>query len=144
MEYKWEVHMAEPGRSIRDRILVTINSKGSFYLNAFALKALGDPDAVQLMFDRRLKVIGMHRTSIEKKGAYLLRRKSPHRSVVTKYFYATSFCKKFKIQPKETMLFVDAHVDANEILILDLNQVMSARKTKVSPEDPGYRQRPER
>ncbi|MEQ1763973.1 MAG: hypothetical protein ABL984_12620 [Pyrinomonadaceae bacterium] len=122
--------MAEPSRNTRDKVRVTINSKGSFYLNGIALKALGDPDALQLMFDRKNGVIGMHRTSIEKKGAYLLKRKSAQPGIASKCFYATSFCDKFKIRPKETMLFLDAHVNRDGILILDLNQVMSTRKRK--------------
>lgn len=130
MDYKWELHVAEPGLNNRDRIRVTMNAKAGFYLNGVALKALGDPDAVQLMFDRRQATIGIIRASVEKKGAYLLKRKAAQGPVGGKFFYATSFCNKFKIHSKEAMLFLDAQVNRDGILILDLNQVISARKRK--------------
>ena len=130
MEYKWELHFAEPGMNSRDKIRVTLNTKGLFYLNPVALKALGEPDAVQVMFDRRQAVIGILRTSIEKKGAFLLKRKLAQGPGSGKCFYAGSFCKKYKLYPKEIKLFTDAHVDRDGILILDLNQMNSARRQK--------------
>lgn len=41
----------------RDRIRVTLNDKGSFYLNPTAIKSLGEPDAVDLLFDRKQSII---------------------------------------------------------------------------------------
>ena len=134
MEYKWELHVVEPGVKSRDRIRVTISRDHTIYLNPVAIKALGDPDAVQLMFDRKQSVIGILRTSIEKKGAYRLQKKAVGRPTSGRYFYAVSFCRKFKIHPKETTLFTDAQINRDGILILDLNQVVSAKKKNPDPE----------
>jgi hypothetical protein len=41
---------------------------------------------------------------------------------------AKNFCKKFHIQPDETLAFTDAKINNDGILILDLNEVRSAKK----------------
>jgi hypothetical protein len=122
MEYKWEKHHADPGPNSRDRMRVTLNDRGSFYLNPTAMKALGEPDAVEMLFDRKQSVVGILRSPIDRPGAYRLKRKSSN-APNGRMLYATGFCKKYRIQPKSVILFTDARVNKDGILILDLNQI---------------------
>ncbi len=130
MQYNWEAHFAEPGPNSRDRIRVTLNDKGRFYLNPTAMKALGEPDAVQVLYDRKQATVGLIRTPIDKPGSYRLKRKgdsSPNGRVL----HALSFCRKYRIQPKSVVMFTDAKVNKDGILILDLNQVATVSRKPV-------------
>lgn len=131
MDHKWEIHFAEPPPNSRQSVRVTLNNKGDFYLNPVALKLMGDPDAVQVLYDKKKRVIGLVRSSIEKAGVYRLNRKHARGQRAGKMFYANSFCKKFRLFPKETTLFLNPQLDRDGILILDLNQVASAKRTAI-------------
>src|SRR5215203_2309857 len=104
MEYKWEKHFADLAPNSRDRVRITLNSKGSFYLNPTAMKLLGKPDAVEILFDRKQSTVGLIRSPVDRPGAYRLKRKGNH-SPNGRLIYALGFCRKYRIQPKSVILF---------------------------------------
>jgi len=129
MESEWEIYKADSGVNAGRRVHVTLNRRGNFYLNVKALEALGGPETVVLMYDRRASVIGLARASFERRGACRLKKKDGDRSG-GRVIYAANFCRKFGIKPEKTLSFVDAGVDKDGILLLDLQAVRGARGVK--------------
>jgi len=82
MEWNWEDFEQGPVESNTERIHVTINRRGNLFLNRNAVEAMGEPDAVKLMYDRRRSTIGVVRAPLaearrvpsETKGAETRRR----------------------------------------------------------------------
>ena len=128
MDWNWEDFEQGPIEGHADRIYVTVNSRGNFFLNRRTLEAMGEPDAVTLMFDRRRSTIGVRRSPIDQKNAFRLKWKHRKRSD-GRMIYAANFCRLYHIRPDETLRFAAAEVDKDGILILDLNEVMSVKKT---------------
>ncbi len=122
MEFQWEMHKPEPTFAYHERVRVSINSKCVIYFNNITHKALGRPEAVLLMYDRRKKVIGIMGCNPNRREAYPLKLKGDSSSN-GKYVTARAFCKDFGIKPSETLVFMDAHVNKDAILVLDLNAV---------------------
>ena len=129
MEWQWEIHTPEPGLNNRERIRVTINKIGTIYLNASAFKALGHPEAVLLMYDRRRKTIGITGAPSNHKQAILMKRKSGDQSN-GRCIYARTFCKDFGLQPAGTFVFPEATINKDGILLLDLNVVKPSTKKR--------------
>jgi hypothetical protein len=57
------------------RIHVTLGPRGVFYLNAGAMRKLGEPVAVRLMFNKEEGLIGITPVPLKAKGAIELRAK---------------------------------------------------------------------
>lgn len=127
MEWTWEVHRPGPCLGTRERIRVTINRHGLIYLNGSAIKALGQPEAYALMYDRRRSTIGLTGISADRPEAYMPKGKggSPTRGRV---IYARTFCRDFGISPSETLVFTAAAINKDGILLLDLNAVKTAKR----------------
>jgi hypothetical protein len=122
-EYSFDKFEDGPPESLGKRINVTINNKGYFFVNRKAILAMGEPDAVVLMFDQVRNVIGMKRSPIERKNAFRLIRRAAHET--GRMIYCANFCRHHKIVPAETIRFADPEVNKDGILILDLNQTES-------------------
>ena len=118
----------EVGRS-RDRVHVTLGADGRIYFSGRAVEALGRPEGVALLFDKRHKVIGVMPSALERKHAYRLRTKRGMGA--GRVIGAKNFCAKFEIKPAETVWFPKAFVNKDGILLLDLHEAASAsRKVK--------------
>lgn len=68
----WEEFEEGPNRPTKDRIHVTINERRKIYFNRHALEALGNPDGVTLMFDRRRSVIGIKPSPLNRESSFPL------------------------------------------------------------------------
>ena len=121
----WEYFDDGPVSSPRERIYVTVNRDGRFFLNEKALEALGTPHGVALMYDRREKVIGIRPSQPNRRETHLLRGK--HQST-GRVIHAKRFCRRFDIRPSETYAFVNVESIDGPILLLDLNDVHSVSK----------------
>ena len=53
---------------------VTIQRKGLFSLNAAAMQMLGNPEAIQFLWDRDRRVVGIQAVSVDASNAYPMRR----------------------------------------------------------------------
>lgn len=118
MNSKWQFEEFEAGPLIQsaDRLHVTISPKGYFYLNGRAIKALDEPDAVVLFYDRRLQTIAMKRAPISKRNAYRLKPKDGE-ATAGRMIYAANFCKHYHIKPKRTLAFINASVDDGHLIL---------------------------
>lgn len=102
-----------------ERLRVTLNKDCRMFFNARAMEALGAPDGVALLFDRRRQIIGVMPSALNRKHAYRLRPQ--HRGLRSRVITVRNFCRHYEINPSETVAFPDAEVNRDGILVLDLH-----------------------
>ena len=127
MTVDFEIFEAGPVVKDTDRVHVTINKLGHIFLNRRMLEALGEPDAVTLMYDRRRSIIGVMPSPLHRSHAFPLRRKD-RKTSRGRMVHANNFCKHYSIRPTETLAFLSPVVNKDGILVLDLNDVRSVKK----------------
>ena len=110
------------------RIRVTLNRKGQIYMNERAIKAMGDPEVVVLMYDSYHQTIGVKASTLDKRNAFRPKKKTER--VGSRILYAANFCREFGIKPKQTLAFVRAEVDIEGVLILAMRDTMAAGRKK--------------
>ena len=127
MNVDFEIFEAGPVVQATDRPHVTINTRVHIFLNRYAIGAIGNPDAVTLMFDRRRKIIGIMPSERRHKRSFPLRNKNavPTRGQM---IHAKNFCNEYGIHVSETLAFTSPEVNHNGILVLSLHEVRSAKK----------------
>ena len=129
MDWNWKEFEQGPVEKIGTGIYVTINKRGNFFLNGKAIEALGEPDAVVMMYDQKRSTIGIRRAPLDRKNAYRLRPKE-HKRSRAKVLYTANFCRFHRIRPDETLRFTGAEVNKDGILILSMHEVRSVKKVK--------------
>jgi hypothetical protein len=113
-----------------ERVHVTLRKNGRIFFNRHALSAIGAPDAVALLFDARLKIIGVMPTASNKNHAYRLRKKDQSSGrVIT----ARNFCKRHAIKPAESVEFPTARVNRDGIMVLDLHAAEPVKQREFRP-----------
>lgn len=107
-----------------ERMRVTLSKDFKIFFNTRAVAALGDPDGVALLYDRRLQIIGVMPSALNRKHAYRLRyqQRGSRGRVIT----ARNFCRHYEINLPETIAFTDAEVNKDGILVLDLHAAAAA------------------
>ena len=123
-KFKWKEYDAVPREQDATRIRATINRRGNIYLNERAIKAIGEPDVVVLMYDSYHQTIGVRASTPDKLNA--LRPKKKDSKVGGRILYAANFCREFSIKLRSTLSFVRAEVDNEGVLILGLRDTMPA------------------
>jgi hypothetical protein len=129
MDFNWQEFEQGPEQKRGKGIYVTINERGNIYLNRKTVEALGEPDAVVMLYDPRRSTIGIKRAPLDRSNAYHLRAKEKKRST-GKMIYAVNFCRFHHIRPDETLRFTTAEVTKDGILVLSLHEVCSAKKAR--------------
>jgi hypothetical protein len=109
---------------------ITLQRRGTFSLNAEAFEALGEPEAVELLYDRDERRIGIRKVPTDTSHAYPVRPLNRGRTYL---FSGQAFTKWYDIEtPVARRWPVTLEGD---MLILDLNQpgveVQSNRAQKV-------------
>src|SRR5688572_18978251 len=117
----------EVGRT-RDRVHVTLSGDGHIYFSGRAVEALGRPEGVALLFDRRHKVIGVMPSALDRKHSYRLRTKRGMGA--GRVIGAKNFCTHYEIKPGETVWFPRAFVNKDGVLLLELHEAASASRKK--------------
>jgi hypothetical protein len=105
---------------------VSLNPRGYFLVNGKAILAMGEPDAVVLMFDSEKKIIGMKRSPIDRKNAFRL--ETCGRRTSGRMVYAGNFCRRHQITPTETIIFAAPEVNKDGVLMLDQNDAIPAKR----------------
>lgn len=127
MNVDFEVFEAGPEIKNTDRVHVTIDKLGHLFLNRHAVAALGEPDAVTLLYDRRRSIIGLRPSALNRQQSYPLRKKDK-RTSQGRCINAMNFCRHYAIRPSETLAFLSPELNRDGILVLDLNDVRSVKK----------------
>ena len=122
MNFKhWTRFQGRPNSAVRsDGLRVTINPKGCIRLNLKAWEALGCPEAVELLFDKRRGVIGILKTETWAENAFPTKPESNGRG---RRIFASPFCRHIELNARRTMLFNTAEVDDEGVLSLPLESL---------------------
>lgn len=131
MATHWEVFKGGPTRPENQDFAVTINSKHVLNFNKYAIKRLGAPEAVLLMFDKKESVIGVARSTLADKHAFPVKPKGGGLNYVV---HTAPFCRHFNILIERTERFDDPQLDAQGVLRLDLKAThdVSNRRKKIA------------
>ena len=121
MDMNFELYEEGPAEWTRERVHVTLSKDFHLFFNRWAVEALGRPDGVALLFDKRHKVIGVMPASLGKKHVYRLRQKRGMGEA--RVISVRGFCRKYGLKPAETVAFTAATINKDGILMLDLNKV---------------------
>lgn len=103
-------------RSVKT-LLITIQRRGNFSLNRAAYKALGEPVAVKLLFNRSKRQIGFRKAEPNDSRCIPLRRQHQSESFLVA---GLTFCKEFDIDTDTARRYMGKMQD--EVLIVDLNE----------------------
>src|SRR5438445_6915816 len=77
---EWEEFEAGPNPPREERLHVSLNFKGQILLNKNAMEALGMPEAVILMFEKRNSKIGIRPAAAQLRNAFSVKRRPMSRS----------------------------------------------------------------
>lgn len=108
------------GRYRRDGVRVTLDSRGVIYMNEKAWNELGRPEAVEIMFDKTRRVIGLVPADSRLPEAFPVKDKKGTRG---KIISASAFCTHFLIKMMRTGLFNEVEVDEDGVMSLTLDSV---------------------
>ncbi len=124
----WEEFAMGPIPSKADRVYVSVNYKGQFLLSKGAFQALGEPQAVALLFNRWLFKIGIRPCSPFAPNAFPLK---PRQKAHSRLIHASTFCRNYGIKPPHTLAFHGIEVDKDGILTLDLTKTSRVSRVNV-------------
>ena len=110
---------------------MTINSRGMVYLNAWAYKAFGNPQAVAIYYNRDADAIAIE-------PAY--QRSSESFDVVKKQMgwaiHASTFCRHYNIRIPNTQRFLRPELTSEGQMILNLRETVAVggiERAKTAP-----------
>ena len=121
----WTVFEGMQNSRRSQRVRVTLNKQRTMVLNQIAYKEMGEPKAVELMFDAGRKLIGVKRCDQGKKNAFHIRHSKQGRHVS---IALGAFLTHFEIKPTRTILFEDPKLDADGLLTLDLTKTTAVTR----------------
>ena len=108
-----------------DGFRVTMGRDGAMYMNEKAWDALGRPEAIEMMFDKTRRMIGLAAASVDLPEAFPVK---PKKGASGKIISANAFCTHFLIKMMRTGLFNEIEVDADGIMSLSLETVSAVTR----------------
>jgi len=134
MATHWKTYDGGPTPRHNNFLRASIDRKGTITLNKFTLNRLGDPEAVELLFDDQQSIIGITRGSLlnPKHFPVKVRAGDTHGKV-----RATPFLRYFGIRVDRTEGFDTPELDDEGILKLDLKCThnLTRPKKRIDPSD---------
>jgi hypothetical protein len=113
------------GRFVTDKARVTISDRGVIYLNELAWIALRRPEAVELMFDKGRRMIGIKETDPLYPTAFPVKPKPGTRGRIIS---ASAFCTHFLIKAMRTGLFNSIEIDDEGMMSLHLDSLSAVSR----------------
>lgn len=120
---KWAEFKSSPAPRAGSRFYVSLNPRGIIAMNRCAYKALGEPEAVNLLFDIDNLTIGLRPCRVIMPNAFPVVQHGNSNHII----WALSFTKAHQIYTTGTIRFLTPQME-NGILTLDLNY--TARTTQ--------------
>lgn len=126
------------------RPFVTIQKKGILSLNASAHAQLGDPDAVELLFDREERKIGIRAIDANAEHAYAIRSmgKAGSSWLISAIAFAdyyqvpTEIARRYPVDVQDNILIVDLNGPSTEI-VSNRNKSRNTRSPASPPSQGG-------
>ena len=123
LDRQCEKFMGGPTEAYSERVHVTIDQKGSIFLNQKAHALMGRPISVYLYYNRPRDMIILEPTQAStSNNAFLL--KSDGSSMTGRRIFANPFCKHFGIKPDSTLKFMHPETDAVGCMYLKLSETV--------------------
>ena len=113
------------GRFRRDGVRVTMTPRGVIYINEKAWNELRRPEAVEMMFDKTRRMIGLQAASPDVPEAFPVK---PKIGTSGKIISASAFCTHFLIKVMRTALFNEVEVDADGVMSLSLDTISAVTR----------------
>ena len=112
-----------------EMLRISLNGHGHFHLNQKAVDALGNCEAIVLMFEKSERLIALRPSSADVEHSYRLAR---HGSPSNYSIRAKSFCNYYGIRVGDSIVFNDVVVD-DGMIVLSLDNVTEVvRRTRAS------------
>jgi hypothetical protein len=128
LDRQCEKFMGGPTEAYGERVHVTIDQKGSIFLNQKAHAMMGRPQAVYLYFNRPQDMIILEPTAAATStNAFLLKKDKQHTG---RRVYANPFCKHFGIKIDSTNKFISPATDAVGRMYLKLSETVIVARGK--------------
>lgn len=132
IDQQCEKFMGGPFVPYGQRVWVTINSKGSIFMNQKAFQLMGRPLAVYLYFNRPKNMIIIEKTDcLTANNAFLVKDAGGSHNT-GRVIRASTFFRHFIIRPKGTLRFTDPQRDRNGCLYLKLHETVNVSTGKRS------------
>jgi hypothetical protein len=132
-QINWEECRRLPKQSRWSKLHASMYPDGEIALTRFTHEELGAPDAYTLLYDRKLKIIGLRpANTIAASRAFPARRKGRHGS---RRIRAWRLLRQYNIDLTSTVTFPRCEIDHTGTLILDLNDTeppRTGRKKRVA------------
>lgn len=118
----WTRFEGRPNGADRDQVRVTLSPKKVILLNRVIFEAMGEPAAVELLFDETRKVIGLQPIERTRRNAFPVKQNKSgrHRTV-----QASAFCTHFGITVDRTVQFQHVDLDSEGVLELDMAKTVT-------------------
>ncbi len=125
MERKWIIY-SEPPTRVTNGLYLSINKIGELMLGRGSYEALGQPEAVYLMYDPDNDLIGLRKTEPLMPNAFALRAKGDSGNYVVR---AKPLCLKHDLRFDGTVQFLETSVEG-ETLTAHLLKTRRVRKRR--------------
>lgn len=131
MARQMERFMGGPFISSRDRMHVTLNSKGVFQFNQRVHTALGSPSAAVLFFEKETGIIAISSAHEKLKEAFPINNRQGTYWTIN----AIPFCRHFGIRIEQgTEAFINPDIDDQGMLVLDLRSTRRVYGGRYAPQ----------
>jgi hypothetical protein len=120
MKNRWREFEGRPNRLTKRQPGVTLNHKGVFLLNAMAIAALGEPEAVALIYDEDESTIGIRPTDPRRINAFPVVKKKLESQQSFRIVNGSPFCRHFGIKISTTVRFNNVEIDNDGVMLLPL------------------------
>lgn len=105
---------------------VTLSIRRIFALNQLAFDEIGKPEFVELLFDRKARLIGLKPSKKNVKHAYPIRKQGKNRSYI---IAGKAFCTYYGITVSHSVWFTDVTMQEG-VMVLDLNKTTKVTQGK--------------
>ncbi len=121
----WEV-FDRKAKPLVSQPLVTLQASGTFSMNEASYDALGQPDQVELLYDREERVIGFRAATDKSPHSYPIKPQQNGRTFQTG---GRAFCKHYGIETGKARRFAGEMIDG--VLAIDLKgEALDAGRAK--------------
>ena len=121
----WTTFEGTPNGKRKEMARVTLGKSKTILLNAHAYQAIGEPVAVEMLFDGNRNIMGLKPCDPQKKNAFTFRRSKQGKHV---QISIGAFLTHFSIKPERTVLFEEIDIDSDGILTLDMTKTTAVSR----------------
>ena len=130
MKRNWLEVMRGDRRAQWAGLYVTLNRQGVIAMNRAAYERLGSPEAFHLLYDGANHAIGLKPAARSARNAYPAARSGRHGG---RRVAAYRLLKEFGLYIRDTILFPDAEIDPDGILVLNLRNARISNRVLDHP-----------